>query len=1072
MTNNSSWQIPTQVTQEGERHFSTRHLSDAERLLKLSRVNISFSKGSTETYFICSGIIKEDRKHEAKVVYKKRLEGTDEGPVSSNCDCHKWNAEDHCPHTAALYLNYLIQNFYEHGTQSDETGSHPPIPLNTTFGVNVLTYGTILGGPHQLQGAGSSPTYSSLQYLLHSKKIINFPIPENWKGKLLIQVTSTEHFNATTGMVDILPLIHFKYRDDEGNDITEISLFENLYLFNWLSGEAIHIPADLKSLIQKIRIYGTSITVNDLIKMASNLNIEKDAEIVVDGIPLKEITPRNINCRINLNKGNKKSQVEFSMVFYDDDENIMPAPDFITAFTFNGGQLNSFRKKKDAYDFVGEFVHSLELQTDFYKKALISSNNKNKWQNLISYVLDNDYSTLYDGKTRSLCQFDNKLLKTIVKELYKNFGEMFFRFSNYDPETKEITYQVTASTLFQGLTDFYHQVATYGVSIFYDRNEISRWNSKIRFERKTTETKWFDLELNVSDADLEIIEKVDMDNGLALTSQGLVLLSKEQKDLLKFMKKYTQFESQGKIRQEGEEGENEEDNELKEEAINKFILPFNRSRIFELFELRKLGIEGALTEEEIALCERLATMEEMPKYDLPEGLDEILRPYQKTGYNWLRFLHENRLGACLADDMGLGKTLQSIAFIRSVYDKVDKVLIVCPVTLLLNWEKEFQKFSDLKVHIYHGGERTFDDDAKIILTSYGVMKREVEGTFAQKDFDVLILDEVQHLKNIRSQGAFAARRINAQFRICLTGTPVENDLAEFFNILDLSIPGIWGDLQFIRTTSNKKSRLLARKTASPFILRRTKGQVLHDLPPKIENNVYLNFTDGERHAYITHLAMVKKKIELAPSKKKYGEILRGLLELRQRCLWQNKGATAKYPESGIDSTKVDFLMETLEPIVEEGHQAIVFSQFTTYLDHIQKIIGEKHWKVTRIDGSQSVKKRQQQVDIFQAGDAKVFLISLKAGGVGLNLTAASYVFVMDPWWNPAVEQQAIDRAHRIGQKNTLTVYRPIIKDSVEEKVLELQKLKRELFADLLPEDEDDRLFSGKLNKTDFEDLFN
>jgi SNF2 family DNA or RNA helicase len=218
------------------------------------------------------------------------------------------------------------------------------------------------------------------------------------------------------------------------------------------------------------------------------------------------------------------------------------------------------------------------------------------------------------------------------------------------------------------------------------------------------------------------------------------------------------------------------------------------------------------------------------------------------------------------------------------------------------------------------------------------------------------------------------------------------------------------------------------------------------------------------------LAKIKGKIQNAPSKKKYGEILRGLLELRQKCLWQNKTANYDFKASKVDSIKITFLMDTLEQIIEEGHQAIIFSQFTTYLDIIQKIIHEKHWKMARIDGTQTVKKRQSQVEIFQERKAPIFLISLKAGGVGLNLTAASYVFIMDPWWNPAVESQAIDRAHRIGQENTLTVYRPIIKDSVEEKVLELQKMKKELFKDLLHSDDDNELFTGKLTMRDFESL--
>ena len=640
--------------------------------------------------------------------------------------------------------------------------------------------------------------------------------------------------------------------------------------------------------------------------------------------------------------------------------------------------------------------------------------------------------------------------------MIQHFGDQFFRYAHIDQEEMKIKYDVQPAVVFAGLTEFHRAVSILGIEIFYDRHEISKWNSRIRFERRSSSTKWFDLELNIDEEDLAVIQEADLESGMVITKKGLILLSKEQKDLIRFMQKYTKYEAT--------ETKTEIDGSM---SFKKFILPFNRARIFELFELRKLGIEGALTEEDIALCEKLANLTEMPVYDLPTEINATLRPYQVTGYNWLRFLYEHKLGACLADDMGLGKTLQTITFLQSIYDKIERVLVVCPVTILLNWEKEIQNFSQMDMHIYHGGSREFPHDKKIILTSYGVMKKESEAVFANINFDILVLDEVQHLKNVRSLGAFSARKINADFS--LTGTPVENDLSEFYNILDLSIPGIWGDLQFVRAVSNAKTRGIARRTASPFILRRTKAQVLHDLPPKIENNIYLELSEEENKFYQQNIVSIRSRIQNSTTQAKYGEILRGLLQLRQNCLWQNRIVDNNHKH--IDSTKIEFLMETLETILQEDQQAIIFSQFTTYLDIIQNYFREKHWKFSRIDGSQSINKRQEQVEQFQSGKTPIFLISLKAGGVGLNLTAASYVFIMDPWWNPAVESQAIDRAHRIGQKNTLTVYRPIIKGSVEEKVLKLQEEKKQLFQDLLSSDADDQAFSGRLTMKDFEMLF-
>lgn len=1029
--------------------------ADAVKLLKLSRTTISFSRGDTETYFIVSGIVRGDRTHESKVVYKKRLEDTEEGPISTNCDCHIWNAENHCAHSVSLYVAYLMQLKFEGASDGTNLDSSPPIALHTTMAVAPLEYGTLLNGAHQLQGAPPSATWSALQYLLHDKRIVNFPLPENLKGRLVLDCISEKD--------DELAHIEYALENEDGSISKEISIFEHLYIFDWKKGQAFHIPNELKSFVQQVRRLGKHPTADDLLKLLNKNPSVPQFVLHFDGHSIEEIPQEELFVRLSFQPGEKRNLIAVELEFFNQEEIVTPAPEFLRAFTFGHGFLSSFKKKKDGYEFSKAVANYLTEQDDSYKKALIGIGAKDEVQAVLDRLTENDVSMHYDGNRKILQTFKNDLLKDIFVTLTNEFGEILYRFATYSIETNVVHYEIAASNLFQGLAAVQRKLTPFGVQLYYDREKVANWSSRVRFERRQAATKWFDLTLNINQLDLEIIKQADLETGIALTKQGLVILTPEQKDLMRFMKRYVRYEGQEQKKPvEGEEATQEE--------VHQFLLPFNRARIFELFELKKLGVDGALTAEEEELCKRLATLEEMPHYPMPEKMKAVLRPYQQTGYQWLRFLHENKLGACLADDMGLGKTLQAITFIQSVYESVDKILIVCPVSILINWEKEFEKFSGIKVHIYHGGERSIPEDCKVILTSYGVMKREVEETFTNVNFDILVLDEVQHLKNMRSLGAFSARQIQADFRICLTGTPVENDLAEFYNIMDLSIPGIWGDLQFIRTTSNKKSRLTARKTASPFILRRTKDQVLSDLPPKIENNVFLELEETERDNYQKNLENIKKKILTAPSKQKYGEILRGLLQLRQLCLWQSPDKVLNTNGKHLLSTKIEFLLETLEQIIEEGHQAIIFSQFTTYLDIIQKEIREKHWKVSRIDGSQAMKRRQKEVDAFQDGSNRIFLISLKAGGVGLNLTAASYVFVMDPWWNPAVEAQAIDRAHRIGQQNKLTVYRPIIKGSVEEKVLELQQMKRELFQDLL-QDNDHELFSGKLTMKDFEHLF-
>ena len=1059
----TSLTLPQDLKELAEKFFKVTTLGDAAKLLRLNRAVISFKKGNMDGFLIYSGIVRDNRSHECKLVFKKRLEDTPEGPLSSNCDCHLWNDKFHCPHVACLFLHYLISNHMNESagldSQSESLGdTRPPIAMGQALGVNVDEYGTILGGPHALQGASGNSTYSSLQYLLHNKSIVNFPIPAPFRGKLILELTSAHKLEKGGDELAVGPKLRFIFANEEGTRIKPISLFENLYLFNWLTGEAYHIPSEMKEFIQKIRLKGKSADIDDLIKLAMSEKLEDKIEVIVDDVPLDSIKRISPLTRIDLAPGKKKGQIDFKIYFHSEEGAVLPAPEFLSSFTFEGGMLGSFRRKKDAYDFISSLASDLKDQTETSKRFLSSSSKRAQWIELIAYTALNKSSPVYDSTNGVLVEFDNKFLMDFFCALKECFTDALFRYSQATSEEREVHLMSTASTLFNGLSDFYKRMSPFGVIIWYDRKEIGPWSSRIRFERKQATTNWFDLELQIHNDDWNVIKNADLDQGLALTKNGLIMLTKEQKDLLRFMQKYTKYEA--RVKSDGAEASDDE--------LKRFVLPFNRARIFELFELKKIGVEGALTPEEEDLCRRLSTLEEVPEYPLPKKMENVLRPYQKIGFNWLSFLFENKLGACLADDMGLGKTLQTITFIQSVIDKVERVLIVCPVSILLNWENEFKKFSDIDIHIYHGGDRSLAKDKKIILTSYGVMKKEATEVFEGLHFDILVLDEVQHLKNIRSIGAYAARKLNADFRICLTGTPVENDLAEFYNILDLSIPGVWGDLQFVRTTSTSKSRLLARKTASPFILRRTKSQVLTDLPDKIENTITLSFTEEEQSHYEKTLLSIKNRIQNSPSNKKYGEILRGLLALRQSCLWQTE---AQVPNSkNVRSTKIEFLMETLEQILEEGHQAIIFSQFTTYLDIIQGQIHERHWKFSRIDGSQQIKKRQSQVDEFQAGRTQVFLISLKAGGVGLNLTAASYVFVMDPWWNPAVEQQAIDRAHRIGQKNVLTVYRPVIQKSVEEKVLKLQDMKRELFQELLPEDEDG-LFTGKLSMKDFEHLF-
>ena len=793
LTTQYEWNIPLVILKQVKKIFTHGTVEDARRLFCASKISISFVKEVPNKYYIISGIIKDLRFYESKLVFKKS--GKDE-VLSSNCDCHGWSSENHCPHVVCLFINYHVSKMQEQGKTVDESISQA---TTSKLGVSPPNYGTIILGPHYLKGASGNSSYSSLRYLLYNRKVTNFPIPRDFTGNLIFTI-------------NVLSLSHcsyfFKYRSSSGKELKEISLFENIYLFNWKSGDVFHLPSGVKQFIQKLRIQGEDMDVNDLLQLSIQKDVSEFCETRIGKTSLDKIKRINPETRLVFSRKKHTKMLSADLIFHDKKKRQVLPPPFIRHFTFKGGMLSSFKKKTDGYEFIDNFAESLDGNGDHYKKNLLASTAKNHWNELISNLLHNEKTLFYDASMQVLCLYDNNFLRLLLKNFYKRFGTLFFRYAEYLDNKKVCTYQISQGVLFQGLSEFYHSMGIHGLSIFYNNKEISKWNSKVRFESRSRTARWFSLELSIFNSDLEIIDSADVNNSLALTSKGLILLTKDQRELIKFMKKYTKYESK-------DNWEEKSDND-EEEGMKTFLLPFNRMRIFELFELKKLGVEGTLTKEEEELCQRLSTLDKMPEYPLPPSMKKFARPYQKTGYNWFRFLYENQLGACLADDMGLGKTLQAIGLIESVYSKIKKVLIICPVSLLINWKNEIEKFSKMNAVIYHGGVRTLPDDVKIFLTSYGVMKKEAESTLAEYHFDILILDEVQHLKNIRSQGAYAARKLKADFRVCLTGTPVENDLAEFYNIIDLCTPGIWGDIQFFRTVSNEYTRHLAKKNRFPF----------------------------------------------------------------------------------------------------------------------------------------------------------------------------------------------------------------------------------------------------------------
>jgi len=438
----------------------------------------------------------------------------------------------------------------------------------------------------------------------------------------------------------------------------------------------------------------------------------------------------------------------------------------------------------------------------------------------------------------------------------------------------------------------------------------------------------------------------------------------------------------------------------------------------------------------------------LPEAEIPEGLNAELRPYQRAGLQWMGFLRDMDLSGVLADDMGLGKTVQALAAMLATGGRH---LVVAPTSVIRNWEAESRRFTpSLAINVYHGPNRQLDD-SDLTLTTYALLRLDLD-LLRDQGWTYVVLDEAQAIKNPSSQTARSACAIQAQHRLALTGTPVENRLEELWSLFRFLMPGLLGSLEAFRErfsrpieSGSQRARMNLRARVRPYVLRRMKQQVATELPPLTEMVVRCPMSAAQRKVYDTVRLAAREDVQRALTDRPGGgaalQVLEALLRMRQACC--DPALLPGEVGEGVDATKLDRLEDLLVEVVLEDHKALVFSQWTGLLDRVELRLKKLGIEWVRLDGS--TRDRQAVIERFQSDDGPpVFLLSLKAGGTGLNLTAADYVVHLDPWWNPAVEQQATDRAHRIGQDKPVVSYKLIAENTVEERILELQASKREL----------------------------
>lgn len=688
--------------------------------------------------------------------------------------------------------------------------------------------------------------------------------------------------------------------------------------------------------------------------------------------------------------------------------------------------LYDFHKKKELF---------ISIEFD-YKEALIQYLKQSKLDGEVSHIDNPEFEKL--AKYFFLKQSQAQYKPIPTRKLKQNF--------HYSIETKNIS-------------SFYSEIAPIllnrGFQIYSLKNKkklSNNLNCKLHLELKP-QGKWLKFQAKIKiDEKLLNIDSFDLAEGYASDQNG-IMYSLNTQDLKQLALLDEHFD------------------DLKS-PLN---LPLNPLLIKEI--LSQENYDNIQLKTYLGARDQILKLKNTQKVEPPLGLKTKLRPYQLEGFQFLKNAHNTKYGVLLADDMGLGKTIQTLALLSTLKQekKHQQTLIVAPVSAITNWQREFHKFCpQFTTYAHMGVNRKYNPDVDIILISYTTLRIDLH-LFTNTTFTCLILDESQMIKNPSSLQTKAVKELKAKQKIALSGTPLENNTQELWSLFDFLNPRFLGTRKWFRTNFSNlievgkveaKARTL-KALISPMVLRRSKEVVASELPIKTEFNINLQMSDDQTTAYHLTAKYYRERIQNhfeAQGINGAGPlVLTGMMRLRQICLLPE---LSNKEFLGVSSCKIDYLKEVLPKIAENGHKFLIFSQFIGVLDRVKILMNELNITFSHFDGSTSRKQRQIEIDQFQENpDIKAFLISLKSGGTALNLVAADYVFLLDPWWNPAVENQAIDRAHRIGQEKPVFVYRLIVEKTIEEKIQKLQKDKQDLL---------DKLFtsSNTPNFHDPKDLLN